>query len=163
MAYETQLAAVEAFPKPGLTNDSLENKYQNDEQQVLEKLPTQYKEFQALFSKRASDTLAEPRLGKDHKFELTESNKLTFEPLRRMSEEQLHELKRYILDNLHKGFITPSNAPYAAPILFAKKGWWKLTDVRRLSQAQRLNKEGPVSNTPYWRDDGPYLQSKGLY
>ena len=38
-----------------------------------------------------------------------------------MSKEQLHKLKRYILDNLYKGFITSLNAPYAAPILFAKK------------------------------------------
>ncbi|KAG9245566.1 hypothetical protein BJ878DRAFT_500826 [Calycina marina] len=41
--------------------------------------------------------------------------------LRRMADEQLSETKKYVVDNLHKDFIAPSNAPYSASILFAKK------------------------------------------
>jgi hypothetical protein len=39
-----------------------------------------------------------------------------------MSLEELVEVKKYITENLDKGFIEPSQAPYAAPILFVQKG-----------------------------------------
>jgi hypothetical protein len=49
--------------------------------------------------------------------------------------EELQTIKKYITDNLQKGFIAPSNVLFAAPILFARKGnsslqfcidFWKL-------------------------------------
>ena len=53
-----------------------------------------------------------------------------------MTDEQLSETKRYIVENLHKGFIEPSSSPYAAPILFAKKADGSLrlcVDYRKLN------------------------------
>lgn len=88
---------------------------------VKDKLMSQYQAFQYLFSRRASDELPPHRLNVDHKIDLQAGNNLSMEPLRRMTDEQLSETKRYILENLHKGFIAPSSAPHAAPILFAKK------------------------------------------
>ena len=38
-----------------------------------------------------------------------------------MSEYKLRKVKEYLTENLQKGFITPSKAPYASPILFAEK------------------------------------------
>ena len=38
-----------------------------------------------------------------------------------MSQFKLEKTKEYLEENLRKGFITPSNAPYASPILFAQK------------------------------------------
>nr|QSG30228.1 putative reverse transcriptase [Monilinia vaccinii-corymbosi] len=38
-----------------------------------------------------------------------------------MSLEQLEVVKEYLKDNLAKGFIEPSQALYAAPVLFVKK------------------------------------------
>jgi hypothetical protein len=38
-----------------------------------------------------------------------------------MNAEELEAAREYILDNLHKGFIIPSNTPFASPILMAEK------------------------------------------
>lgn len=123
--------------------EAREAKYQSNEDLVKERLPDQYKEFEDLFSKRASDKLPQHKPTVDHKIELDAENNLSFEPLRRMTEDQLSETKRYILENLHKGFIAPSNAPYAAPILFVKKadGSMRLcVDYRKLNE---LTKKDP--------------------
>lgn len=117
--------------------EEMEAKYQSDEAMVQDKLPSQYREFEALFSRRASDELPAHKPNVDHAISLEKENNLTFEPLRRMTDDQLSETKRYIQDNLHKGFITPSNAPYAAPILFAKKADGSLrlcVDYRKLNE-----------------------------
>ena len=61
---------------------------------------------------------------------------MSFEPLWRITKKQLSETKRYIVDNLYKGFIKPSGALYAAPILFAKKADGSLrlyVDYRKLN------------------------------
>ena len=123
--------------------EALEAKYTQDDELVGKKLPAEYQEYAPLFSRRASDELPAHRQGVDHQIELTKENDLSFEPLRRMTEEQLSETKRYIIDNLHKGFIEPSGAPYAAPILFAKKADGSLrlcVDYRKLNA---LSKKDP--------------------
>jgi len=38
-----------------------------------------------------------------------------------MSGEELEVVKKYLVENLDKGFIEPSQAPFAAPVLFVKK------------------------------------------
>jgi hypothetical protein len=38
-----------------------------------------------------------------------------------MTTEELEIVKKYLTDNLAKGFIEPSQAPFATPVLFAKK------------------------------------------
>ena len=38
-----------------------------------------------------------------------------------MSLKELELVKQYLNNNLHKGFIKPSQAPFAALILFVKK------------------------------------------
>src|SRR3954454_11412930 len=53
-----------------------------------------------------------------------------------MSLKQLELVKSYLKEHLHKGFIVPSSAPFASPILFAKKpggGWRFCVDYRRLN------------------------------
>ena len=53
-----------------------------------------------------------------------------------MSLEQLGMVKAYLEDHLQKGFIIPSDAPYASPVLFAKKpgeGWRFCVDYRKLN------------------------------
>ena len=55
-----------------------------------------------------------------------------------MSIAELQIVKQYLLDNLSKGFIAPSQAPYASPVLFVKKpngslrfciDYWKLNAI----------------------------------
>jgi hypothetical protein len=53
-----------------------------------------------------------------------------------MSEYKLQKVKEYLTENLKKGFITPSKAPYASPILFTKKnngGLRFCVDYRKLN------------------------------
>jgi predicted aspartyl protease len=97
--------------------------YSFDESLVAAKLQEwkQYAPFTDVFSKRASDDLPPFRKNVDHKIELTGDNTLGHSPLYRMTTEELLAVKEYLLENLHKGFIAPSNAPFASPILFVSK------------------------------------------
>ena len=60
-----------------------------------------------------------------------------------MSVTELEEVKRYLLDNLNKGFIEPSQSPFAAPVLFVKKANGSLRfciDYRKLNQLTRKDR-----------------------
>ena len=83
-------------------------------------MPKAYAEFDYVASKEASNVLP-PHRPYDHKIELEKPNTLGYSPLYKMTTAELKETKRYLLDNLHKGFIEPSQSPFAAPILFVKK------------------------------------------
>ena len=103
---------------------------------VKEKLPHQYWEFAEVFSKVASDQLPLHKDKVDHNIILEDKNNLTPSPLYSMLLEQLKLVKSYLEDHLKKGFIVPSNAPYASPVLFAKKprgGWRFCVDYQKLN------------------------------
>ena len=94
----------------------------DNEELIAQKLPSQYTDFKDVFSKAASDMLAPHRLY-DLKITLDKekANTLGFSPLYQHSLEELKACKQYLVENLHKGFIAQSQAPFAAPILFARK------------------------------------------
>ena len=48
-------------------------------------------------------------------------NTLGHSPLYRQTTKELLAIKEYLIDNLDKGFIILSLAPFASPILFVKK------------------------------------------
>ena len=57
-----------------------------------------------------------------------------------MTMAELETVKKYLVNNLEKGFIAPSQAPFAAPILFVKKANGSLRfciDFRKLNQITR--------------------------
>jgi transposase InsO family protein len=85
-------------------------------------VPPEYAEWAHVFSKAESDILP-PHRSYDHKIELAEGGEqhLRYSPLYKMSAEELEVVKEYITENLSKGFIEPSQAPFAAPVLFVKK------------------------------------------
>lgn len=85
-------------------------------------IPPEYEDYADVFSKAESDILPPHRLY-DHKITLEGDGEkaLKYSPLYKMSLEELETVKKYITDNLHKGFIEPSQAPFAAPILFVRK------------------------------------------
>ena len=89
---------------------------------VEQPIPEAYREYHKAFSKQDSDILP-PSRSYDHKIILEgEGEKaLKYSPLYKMSLEQLEVVKEYITENLAKGFIEPSQAPFAAPILFVRK------------------------------------------
>jgi len=70
-----------------------------------------------VFSKIELDKLT-PHRKYDHKIELTEEPNLGYSPLRKYTKEELQTIKKYITENLDKGFISASSAPFTAPILF---------------------------------------------
>jgi hypothetical protein len=55
------------------------------------------------------------------------SSDLAPSPLYNILLEQLELVKVYLQEHLYKGFIVLSNAPFIAPVLFAKKprGGWR--------------------------------------
>jgi hypothetical protein len=103
---------------------------------VKQQVPKQYHSFLDVFSKAASDTLPPYRDGVDYKIELTKKTTPSYYPLYKMSLEQLEAAKSYIYENVKKGFIVPSSAPFASPILMAKKpsgGLRFCVDYRKLN------------------------------
>ena len=81
--------------------------------------------FLDVFSKADSDTMPLFRANIDYKIKLLSSSNLEdlrYTVLQKLSTEKLETTQKYITENLSKGFIKPSNALQAAPILFAIKG-----------------------------------------
>jgi hypothetical protein len=104
--------------------------------EIRAKIPKYYHEDLDSFSKIESDTLPPLRGAPDHKIELEGSVPLGYCPLYKMTEEELRFAKDYIMKNLAKGFIVPSSAPYASPILMALKpggGLRFCVDYRKLN------------------------------
>ena len=95
-----------------------------EQQAIQEKLPEQYCEYTDVFSKSASDEMPPHRLN-DYRIHLEEGHSpeqsIGYSPLYKQSIEELKATCDYIIDNLFKGFIGPSTAPFASPILMARK------------------------------------------
>jgi transposase InsO family protein len=105
-------------------------------------LPPEYWKYQDVYSKSESDKLP-PHRPYDHKIELEGENALGYSPLYHMTTEELETVKQYLVDNLSKGFIEPSQAPFAAPVLFVKKANGSLRfciDFRKLNQITRKDR-----------------------
>jgi hypothetical protein len=111
-------------------------------QEALSKIPKCYHQYLDVFSKVESNDLPPPRLGVDHKITLDPergahpAKDLGYSGLYRLSLEELEICRTYIEDQLKRGFIEPSDAPWAAPILFVKKpngGLRFCVDYRKLN------------------------------
>lgn len=104
---------------------------------VRELVPKVHHDYLDVFSKADSDELAPHRPRVDHRIELTgKTEDLKFSPLYKMSLEELEAARKYLTESLKKGFITPSSAPWAAPVLLARKASGGLrfcVDYRRLN------------------------------
>jgi phage portal protein BeeE len=97
------------------------DKYIEDSERVRLNVPDYYQDFTDVFSKQASNELPPLRPQIDYKIELTFENTLGHSPLYQQTTEELLAIKEYLLENLDKGFIIPSLAPFASLILFVKK------------------------------------------
>lgn len=81
------------------------------EKLVRERLPHHCHGFEDVFSKEASDTLT-PHRSYDLQIKLEKDLNLGFSPLRHHSVEELKTCKQYLVENLNKGFIAPSQCPF---------------------------------------------------
>jgi hypothetical protein len=118
----------------GMENDEVDL-----QEKVLREVPAEYHDYLDIFSKSQSDELPPMRTTANHKIDLVDDAKpedLGYSPLYKMSLEELTACKKYIEEHLKKGFIESSNAPWAAPILFARKhdgGLRFCVDYRKLN------------------------------
>lgn len=84
--------------------------------ETVPQVPAASQNWINVFSKRASNVLS-PHRPIDHKIELDRdrsASELKYSPLYKMSLEELQVAKQYIEENLDKGFIEPSQAPFAS-------------------------------------------------
>ena len=96
---------------------ALNLKKSTDSATVLSK---EYHEFLDVFSRQLTDTLP-PHQSHDHHICLEPRSQLIFESLYNMSRDELLVLKKYLDDNLTKGFIQASFFSAASPVLFVHK------------------------------------------
>jgi hypothetical protein len=93
-----------------------------EEQDVTTLLPTQWKNLAEAFSGKAANVLPPHREGVDHHIELEPETKPNWVPrFYRSTREELDEVKKWVTENLSRGFIESSKAPWASPIMFVKK------------------------------------------
>ena len=83
-------------------------------------LPEVYKEFLKVFSHEKANKLPPARPGVDHIIRMQPATQPPAGPLYGMSRGELEVLKKYLEDNLSKGYIRASSSPAAAPVLFVK-------------------------------------------
>jgi hypothetical protein len=94
------------------------------------------------FLKKQSDTLP-PHRSINHKIKLTDGNTLGFSHLNKHSLEELTAIRDYLTDNLAKGFVVSSKAPFSSPVLFARKansGLCFCVDYRKLNALTKKNR-----------------------
>ncbi|KAL9259365.1 RNA-directed DNA polymerase-like protein [Drosera capensis] len=100
------------------------------------------KEFSRVMPKELPKKLP-PRREVNHKIELEPGTRPPARAPYRMAPTELEELRKQLKDLLDAGFIRPSKAPYAAPVLFQKKkdGSLRLCiDYRALNKVTVKNK-----------------------
>ena len=106
------------------------------------KVPEEYHNFLKVFSKAESDELA-PHSPYDHRILLTGDQAHGHSYLRSMSRMELEFVKKYLEDNLRKGFIEASHAACSSTILSAKKpggGLRFCVDYRKLNQLSKKDR-----------------------
>jgi hypothetical protein len=86
----------------------------------LTKVPSEYHDLIDVFSRENLDQLPVRRTY-DHKIELIKDKQHRFSPLYSMSQDELKVLRKYLEDNLLKGFIRASSSLVASPVIFVKK------------------------------------------
>jgi Reverse transcriptase (RNA-dependent DNA polymerase)/RNase H-like domain found in reverse transcriptase len=121
------------------TLEKLEKKSTTNPHDVV---PHEYHEFLDVFSQELADRLP-PRRPQDHKIELVPGKTPPSSPLLQMSHDELRVLRKWLDENLRKGFIRPSSSSAAAPVLFARKpqgGLRLCVDYRGLNAITKKNK-----------------------
>src|SRR5579871_5810698 len=123
-------------------NDTLQETKEH-EQLLDERLPSHLQAYRDVFQKVKADELPPHREGVDYDIQLESENILSTKPLYSVSIEHLKLMKEYLEEHLRKGFIVPSEAPFASPVLFAEKpggGWRFCVDYRRLNEITKKDR-----------------------
>ncbi|SLM36608.1 t18348probable pol truncated-rice blast fungus magnaporthe gypsy retrotransposon [Lasallia pustulata] len=90
-------------------------------EEVLAKVPLPYQDLKDAFDPVKAKQLL-PHRSYDHEIKIEgDQTKLPRSWVYPISNYKLQKLKEYLDENLKKGFISPSHAPYTSPVLFAVK------------------------------------------
>ncbi|SLM36779.1 reverse transcriptase domain protein [Lasallia pustulata] len=112
-------------------------------EEVLAKVPMPYQDLKDAFDPVKAKQLP-PHRSYDHEIEIEgDRTKLPQSRVYPISNYKLQKLKEYLDENLKKGFISPSHAPYASPVLFAVKPNGSLrvcVDYRKLNAITKRNR-----------------------
>jgi len=92
-----------------------------DYERLKSLMPPEYHSFLLLFCESIANKLP-PHRPYDHRIPLKEGFEPPFGPLYSLAHHELEACKKWIVENLDKGFIRASSSPAGAPILFVKKG-----------------------------------------
>ena len=106
------------------------------------KLPKIYHEFLSVFSIEEADKVP-PHRPSHHRIILKPGAEPPWGPQYGMSRNELLVLKKYLKENLDKGFIRPSSSPASSPVLFVKKpggGLRLCVDYRALNELTVKNR-----------------------
>ena len=109
--------------------------------EIKAKLPPEYHEYLDVFDRTQANQLP-PHRPSDHRIELIGDTGPPRTRAYRMNPFKLQKVKEYLAENLSKGFITPSQAPYSSPVLFAQKPNGDLrfcVDYRKLNAMTKRN------------------------
>jgi len=93
---------------------------ENDLNQKIIGVPPIYKDFIEVFNERNCNILS-PHREYDCEIKLKDNSNLFYGPIYPLTEAERDELKKYIKENLEKGFIRKSKLPSGASVLFVKK------------------------------------------
>ena len=110
--------------------------------EVLAKLPAEYHDLKDVFDQAKANELS-PHRPYDHKIVIEGEGQLPKSRIYFMSDYKLQKVKEYLKENLRKGFISPSTAPFASSVLFVVKsneGLRFCVNYRRLNALTRKNR-----------------------
>ncbi|KAI1005859.1 hypothetical protein K3495_g2364 [Podosphaera aphanis] len=96
---------------------ALKPKIYSDPKKIL---PKHFHSHLSVFGAKSADLLL-PHQICDHKIELKTGTTAPSGPLYYMSVQELTVLRKFLQENLDKGFICASSSPATSPVLFAKK------------------------------------------
>lgn len=109
-----------------VTKDDIEkffakaNKLELSADEIKKRLPAEYRDLFQAFLPAEANTLP-PHRSYDHKIEVLPGARLPSARNRPFSPTELRVIKRWLDDNLVKGFIRPSKSSSASPLLLARK------------------------------------------
>jgi hypothetical protein len=84
-------------------------------------VPKQYHSLIDLWDPQEAEAIPASKPRVDYKIRTIDGSGPTHKKAYGLSQEEMRALKAYIDAELKKGFIRPSNLPYAAPVLVVKK------------------------------------------
>ena len=93
----------------------------HEEKHAPPEIPREYQQWLHLFRDEATTKALPKHQTWDHEIKLEPGTQPTFRPIYALSEKELQELRKYLDENLKKGFIKKSESPAGYPILFVPK------------------------------------------